>query len=319
MPQRSTTPNSLSFTPLRLLKSEVTQEGMVFEFIDDNGVRLKTPVIPYNPAIDPMRINNAEYNGDQIRIKNDTGQTIIDVFADSIEYESPIATSMNPNGQMFIDPEEGEDDLPLRTFSLSEAETTPIGFSNAFAEANRARQNVDSTIQRELDRRFPAQDSQVRASQIFDGTAEEAMREARARSVERQNFMREQSSRMGYPYTEDEIESQGASPSITIDFEMKCSCCEGKIHYPDKIVQLLGEEKTIKYFEFCKKTGTEPQLFCCSCYGLMQNNKNIISAVNKMNDKIKKMMDLTEREAEVDKREKELDEQLTKKKSFWKK
>jgi len=72
----------------------------------------------------------------------------------------------------------------------------------------------------------------------------------------------------------------------------------------------LGEEGAIKYFKFCKKTGSEPQLFCCECFGIMKNNSHIISAVNKMNQKIKDLMDLKEREEIVEKREKELDEQL---------
>ena len=74
------TPNS--FIPLKLLKSEVRQDhnGMfvVMEFIDNNGVRLKTPDIPYPEHFDPMSADiNAEYRGDEIKIKNSDGQALL--------------------------------------------------------------------------------------------------------------------------------------------------------------------------------------------------------------------------------------------------
>ena len=297
MPQEET-PNSISFTPLKLLKVDVSRGwngvSVIMEFIDNNGTTLRTPSIPYPENFDPMKVEHAEYSGDEIRIKNPDGDILLSVYADSIEHNNPIGISTSPNGQMFIDPELGEEDLPLRTFSVEHAHASQVGWGSAmtqaFAEANQARQHLDNAVYQELNANVPAEERRtIGASAWF-----------RAQQLE--------GIEMG-AYPANPVE-ECQNPKIKFDYEMKCTCCEGKIHYPDKIVKLLGEEGTIKYFEFCKKTGSEPQMFCCSCYALMQNNGNIISAVNKMNQKIKDMMDLTEREDAVTKREKELDEQI---------
>ena len=282
------------FSPIKLLKADVRQDhngvSMVLEFVDNNGTKLTTPSMPYPDNFDPMRIEHAECRGDEIRIKNNNGDVLVSVFADSIEYENPIDTVTDSHGRLCIQAEEGEDLLPIRRFSLDEAHPSEVGFTRAFEEANHARQELDEAIQMDLNARFPDQARPVmRASEL--------MRRHRA----------------GFPYPPNEdAGSSIPEPQLKIDFDMKCSCCDGKIHYPDKLVGLLGNEGTIKYFEFCKKTKSEPQLFCCSCFGIMKNNSNIISAINKMNQKVKKMMDLSEREEEVTKREKELDEQLKK-------
>ena len=308
MPQRSTPP--IPFSPLKLLKADVTQDGngvsMVLEFIDDNGVRLITPSIPYPDNFDPMRIEHAEHRGDQIRIKNENGDTLLDVFADSMDYNNPIGLTYNDHNNMCIEAEEGEENLPLRTFSVSQDTASQVGwgsaFTNAFAQANFARQELDEAVQMDLNARFPDEAQPVIGASAW-------FREMSGHARLSTGGME-----TGFPYpaTQAHAVEECQNPKIKIDFDMKCTCCEGKIHYPDKLIQLLGEDVTIKYFEFCKKTKTEPQLFCCSCFGLMKNNSNIISAVNKMNQKVKKMMDLSEREEEVTKREKELDDQLKK-------
>ncbi len=296
MPSRSTPPDPI-FSPLKLLKVDVRQDhngvSVVMEFIDNNGTKLTTPSMPYPDNFDPMKVEHAEYRGDEIRIKNEAGDLLTSVYADSIHYENPIETQLDPNGYMCILPEEGEEDIPVRRFSLDQAEPSEVGFTRAFERANRARQQLDETDQAELNRRFPDQ-----ARPVIGASA----------------WFRSQQLGGTYPYpaTQAHAVEECQNPKIKIDFDMKCTCCEGKIHYPDKLIKLLGEEGTLKYFEFCKKTKSEPQLFCCSCFALMSNNSNIISAVNKMNVKIKKMVDLDEKEAVLEKREKELDEQLKK-------
>ena len=281
------------FSPIKLLKADIRTDhtgiNMVLEFIDNNGTRLTTPSMPYPDNFDPMRIEHAECRGDEIRIKNDNGDVLVSVFADKIEYETPIVTNLDPNGYMCIAPEEGEDLLPIRRFSLDEAHPSEVGFARAFAQVNHARQELDEVVQMDLNARFPDE-----ARPVIGASA----------------WFREQAETFPYPNTQAHVEYE--TPKIKIDYDMKCTCCDGKIHYPDKLIRLLGNKGTIKYFEFCKKTKTEPQLFCCSCFGLMKNNSNIISAINKMNQKVKKMIDLSEREEEVTKREKELDEQLKK-------
>lgn len=285
----------IPFSPLKLLKADVRQDhngvSMVLEFIDNYGTRLTTPSLPYPDNFDPMKIEHAECKGDQIRIKNENGDVLLDVFADSIDYENPIDTVTDSHGRLCIAPEEGEDLLPIRRFSVNRNLPTEVGMAQAIAESNHARQELDEAVQMDLNARFPDQARPV---------------------VGASSWFRTHNGEYTYPLTQGHVVVEPENPKIKIDFDMKCSCCDGKIHYPDKLIQLLGEKATIKYFEFCKKTKTEPQLFCCSCFGLMKNNSNIISAINKMNQKVKKMADLTEKEEELAKREKELDEQLTK-------
>jgi len=296
----------IPFSPLKLLKADVTTDehgvNMVLEFIDNNGTRLTTPSIPYPDNFDPMRIEHAECRGDQIRIKNENGDVLLDVYADSINYDNPIVTSVNEHGNLCIEAEEGEENLPLRTFSVEHAHASQVGWdtaiSRAFTEANEARQHLDNAVQNELNVRYQEEHPEMGASAWF-------------REVSGRSSLRTARDTQGYPYVPP-MDQEVEEPRLKIDFDMKCSCCDGKIHYPDKLIDLLGTTGTVKYFEFCEKTKTEPQLFCCSCFGLMKNNSNIISAINKMNQKVKKMMDLSEREEEVTKREKELDDQLKK-------
>ena len=287
------TPNSISFTPLKLLKVDVRQDyngtGVTMEFIDNNGTRFKTPSIPYPENFDPMKIEHAECRGDEIRIKNENGDLLISIHADNIEYNSPIGISADSRGQLELAPEEDEN-----ATQLQQGLDWGSAMTQAFGRTNQARQRVDEAIQETLNAREPRHPARptIGASAWFRAQAREAGIEGNPNGARW------------------EYEGQEEIPKIKIDFDMKCTCCEGKIHYPDKLIQLLGEGGTIKYFEFCKKTSTDPQMFCCSCFGLMKNNSNIISAVNKMNLKIKDMMDLSEREEEVTKREKELDEQI---------
>jgi len=302
------TPNS--FSNLRVLKVDVrtdhTGVNVVMQFIDDSGYIFITPSIPYPDNYDPMRIEHADHNGDEIRIKNADGDILLSIHADSINYDSGINTSINPSGSVCINRNENEEPA----VSVRQGLDWGSAMTQAFGEANTARQGVDATIQQELNALEP----------------EDLGRPTMGASA----WFREQQLTGGayqYPATSDSYDYEHPhvieppQPKIKIDFDMKCTCCEGKIHYPDKLIQLLGEEGTIKYFKFCKKTKTEPQMFCCACFGLMSNNSNIITAINKMNNKIKDMMDLTEREEEVTKREKELDEHLKKKdkKRFWEK
>jgi len=307
MPQRT-----IPFSPLKLLKVDVKTDfngvNMVMEFIDNNGAKLITPIMPYPSDYDPMRVENAECRGDEIRIKNSDGDLLTTIYADKIEYENPVGTTLDPNGNMCINPEEGEENLPLRTFTASQADASQVGWgtaiSTAIAQTNRAQQDLDNTMQQEANARILQPSPTLGASAWFGeqtGDVGTSQPGHPFRTVARDE-----------PLYYDLGEPTQPTPKIKIDFDMKCTCCDGKIHYPDKLISLLGEEGTIKYFDFCKKNGSEPQLFCCECFGIMKNNSHIISAVNKMNQKIKDLMDLSEREEAIEKREKELDEQLKK-------
>ncbi len=291
MPQRSTPP--IPYNPIKLLKTDIRQDhngtSVTMEFIDNDGTKLTTPDMPYPDNFDPMNADIiAERRGDEIRIKDSNGEILMSVNAYSIDCENPIQTQLDPNGYMCILPEEGEENIPVRRFSIDRGQPSEVGFAQALGAFNREQQALDAHTQEELNRRFADQTPPtIGASAWF-----------------------RQLSQAGRPTIRDE--ELPAIPQIKIDFDMKCTCCEGKIHYPDKIIKLLGNEGTIKYFEFCKKTGTEPQMFCCACFDIVKQHPQIISAINKMNLKIKDMMNLTEREESVAKREIELDVQLKK-------
>lgn len=288
MPQRSTPP--IPYNPIQLLKSEVRQDrsgvSVVMEFIDHDGTRLTTPDMPYPTNFDPMKIENADRRGDEIRIKDSNGEVLMTVHAYSIDHENPIETIRDLRGRLCIEAEAGEENLPIRRFSIDRGHPSEIGFARAFEGVHRAQQELDIDIQEELNAREPAYPQ---------------------RTIGASAWFTQQQEQTGLPSPQAE-----EIPQIKIDFDMKCTCCEGKIHYPDKLIKLLGNEGTIKYFKFCTKTGTEPQMFCCACFDIVKQHPQIISAINKMNLKIKDMMNLTEREETVTKREKELDEQLKK-------
>jgi len=240
MPSRSTPPDPI-FSPLKLLKVDVETDfngvSMVMEFIDNNGAKLTTPRMPYPSDYDPMRVENAECRGDEIRIKNSDGDLLTTIYADKIEYDNPIGTTLDPNGNMCINPEEGEENLPLRTFTASQADASVVGWgtaiSTAIAQTNRVQQNLDNTMQQEANNR-EAQRPTLGASAWFGEQTGDVG-----------------TSQPGHPFITvardaplyydlgdrttvyDLGEPTQPTPKIKIDFDMKCTCCDGKIHYPD--------------------------------------------------------------------------------------
>ena len=100
--------------------------------------------------------------------------------------------------------------------------------------------------------------------------------------------------------------------TIKLPKNMKCTFCNEHIHYPDKLVELLGEKGTKDYLKYCRKSKTKPQLFCCGCYGFIENKPKIYGALNKLNKQLKKFVDINQREKEIKTREKELDKELNK-------
>lgn len=69
--------------------------------------------------------------------------------------------------------------------------------------------------------------------------------------------------------------------------DMSCVCCNGKIHEPQNIVKLLGAEESERYLEFCKKNGQLPELYCCSCYELVEREPRLLSQYKMMFDQYK--------------------------------
>ena len=110
----------------------------------------------------------------------------------------------------------------------------------------------------------------------------------------------------------DEWASEPKKKTIKLPKNMKCTFCNKHIHYPEKLVELLGEKGTKDYLKYCKKSKTKPQLFCCGCYGFIQDKPKIYGALNKLNKQLEKFVKINEKEKELKVREKELDKELNK-------
>ena len=67
-----------------------------------------------------------------------------------------------------------------------------------------------------------------------------------------------------------------ATPKKTYP-EMKCAGCQSKIHNPDHLERHLSPEQAEKYIEYCKKTQTEPTLYCCGCYDVIKNSRYFLA------------------------------------------
>jgi hypothetical protein len=59
-------------------------------------------------------------------------------------------------------------------------------------------------------------------------------------------------------------------PNFEQIMEMKCIMCEGKIHNPTNMIEHLGLKQTKSYIKFCNETKQSPQLYCCSCYSMVE-------------------------------------------------
>jgi len=98
--------------------------------------------------------------------------------------------------------------------------------------------------------------------------------------------------------------------------DLDCACCEKKITHPQNVDQYLGDDETIKYLDACKKLGQKPQIFCCSCLPMIQNNPTIMNHWTAIKNQSSmfgdKLAALEAKEQELIKREKELDSQLSK-------
>jgi len=114
----------------------------------------------------------------------------------------------------------------------------------------------------------------------------------------------------GNVFEQDMYGAWETKKTIKLPKNMKCAFCNDKIHSPDKLIELLGEEGTKDYLKYCKKKREKPQLFCCGCYSFIEDKPKIYGALNRLNRQLKKFTDVNQREKELKIREKELDKQL---------
>ncbi len=288
------------------MRRESDEIRVVMEFIGHEGVKLRTRPIPWSEEYDPMTVK-ATHRGDEIRLYNEQDEIVETIRADEMTWErDERGMDFTPDGSLIYNdhiyntPEEdytgtsgtgivAEPDTDIAQPFMNRDNAGNWYHPNGSLATDDTPTDCIAFPYPETDYAYPATgDTYIGGSQTEENTC----------NVEKQEL-------------KDQFKGMN----------MKCICCDDKIHYPDKVVELLGVEGAKKYITFCDKTNTEPQLFCCSCYGIMGRNSHIISAVNKMNDRIKKLMNLEEREHILEKREKELDDQLknVSKKRFWQK
>ena len=335
-------------TSLRLESTEIisNEHGMYvkMKFTDGGGTIVITPEIPYPDNFDPMLIQNAQLHGHEVRILDPTNGTIVyTVDAEEMKYENPIDIIASTNREMALGAiNEEQAELITRTHAMFSA----IGRDNERQQQieNRLQDQINRasdpygrgncpdgfTWNIELERCESRPGDDVTGPQawfrtiternnmtIDTGGAFDLTGEAFGDLVS-PDETRAQFRQAGFPFTTDRLlgqeeeltEESCQTPKMQFKHDMKCVCCEDKIHYPEKIIKLLGEEGTKTYLNFCEKTGNEPEIFCCACYSIMSNNPNIITMVNKMYAKIKTTIELDERDIALRKREEELDKQL---------
>lgn len=53
---------------------------------------------------------------------------------------------------------------------------------------------------------------------------------------------------------------------------MKCACCSSSISHPQNMEKHLGKKETLAYLEYCKSIGSDPLLYCCGCYTVIEES-----------------------------------------------
>jgi hypothetical protein len=59
-------------------------------------------------------------------------------------------------------------------------------------------------------------------------------------------------------------------PNIDEIMNMKCILCNNKIDHPTNMLEHLGINQTKSYLKFCQSNEQTPQLYCCSCYSMIE-------------------------------------------------
>lgn len=66
--------------------------------------------------------------------------------------------------------------------------------------------------------------------------------------------------------------------------KIPCALCSKNVDRPYNLIKHLGVEQTKQYLAFCDETKTDPTLYCCSCYAMVQRNPNWQRAMDNMID-----------------------------------
>lgn len=73
-------------------------------------------------------------------------------------------------------------------------------------------------------------------------------------------------------------------PNVEGLTKIPCALCSKNVDRPYNLIKHLGVEQTKQYLSFCDETHTEPTLYCCSCYAMVEKNPNWQRAMDKMID-----------------------------------
>lgn len=79
-----------------------------------------------------------------------------------------------------------------------------------------------------------------------------------------------------------QLESQ--IPTVSRLEKIPCALCGKNVDRPYNLVKHLGVEQTKQYLDFCDESKTEPTLYCCSCYAMVEKNPNWQKAMDNMID-----------------------------------
>lgn len=66
--------------------------------------------------------------------------------------------------------------------------------------------------------------------------------------------------------------------------KIPCALCSKNVDRPYNLIKHLGVEQTKQYLSFCDESKTEPTLYCCKCYAMVERNPNWQKAMDSMID-----------------------------------
>lgn len=73
-------------------------------------------------------------------------------------------------------------------------------------------------------------------------------------------------------------------PTVEKLIKIPCALCSKNVDRPYNLIKHLGIEQTKQYLSFCDESKTEPTLYCCKCYAMVERNPNWQKAMDSMID-----------------------------------
>ena len=73
-------------------------------------------------------------------------------------------------------------------------------------------------------------------------------------------------------------------PTVEKLVKIPCALCNKNVDRPYNLIKHLGIEQTKQYLSFCDESKTEPTLYCCKCYAMVERSPNWQKAMDSMID-----------------------------------